>query len=529
MSSPRRCLIVPFSLLLFQLGAFFPALSKIHHWQKESKIAMDTTKDETYIRSGLIKYGDKDYEGALSDFNETIKRDPNNWMAYRYIGNTALKLKNYSNAIDSYSKAISIKPNDTLSFRGRAQAERSSDKVNEALRDYNVVLSFDPHDAVARFGRGLCYRGLKLYSKAVADLNYCIQRFPKNNDIYFQRAIVFFDAGNYHQAILDFNRSLKLGGKDNESIFYFRGMSYWHDDKPDSAIIDLKRHLIDFKDDHYGYVGLGLAYAEINDSIKSIKSYEKALELSTDNPNIFLSMSESLIKMRNFSKAKKILESELVKGRSSSNLFHLYGLAKKGTLDTLGALECFSKALEIDPKKKEVYESRMNFLIGSKKNWKFVKGDLDQLIKLNTDSFQVSRHYATRSFINFQLHDTITAKSDVDHAVRFLPDEPYPYIYRALINYYRMKKTYPSIIFFDLEKAISLNHSLSQSYLIKAIVYNEVGEIKEACKALQKAIQYGAIISSDVKHSICKGKLKDRKELGINFKMEYPKYRTTKK
>lgn len=65
-------------------------------------------------KRGLLRYERKNYEGALSDFREALKLEPDTdfWLLYAYMGSTQHQLANYNAAIRSFEKAILLEPGE---------------------------------------------------------------------------------------------------------------------------------------------------------------------------------------------------------------------------------------------------------------------------------------------------------------------------------------------------------------------------------------------------------------------------------
>jgi tetratricopeptide (TPR) repeat protein len=64
---------------------------------------------ETYYNRGVTKYLLTDYQGALSDFNKAIEKDPN---AETYLRRGIVKyiLMDYQGATGDFNKAIELNP-----------------------------------------------------------------------------------------------------------------------------------------------------------------------------------------------------------------------------------------------------------------------------------------------------------------------------------------------------------------------------------------------------------------------------------
>ena len=107
------------------------------------------------FNSGLDKYEQGDYQGAIDDFTKAIEIHPQNADAYYNRGTTKGKLKDYQGAIADYNKAISFYPQSSIAYLNRGIAKSQLEDYQGAIADYNKVISIDPQNAVAYANRSI--------------------------------------------------------------------------------------------------------------------------------------------------------------------------------------------------------------------------------------------------------------------------------------------------------------------------------------------------------------------------------------
>ena len=83
----------------------------------------------------LADYNAKNYEKAISDFQDVIKNDPQNPMAHYYLGKSYQGLKKDDDAIPAFTEAIRIKPD-------LAEASYSLGSIYYSRKDYQASLPF---------------------------------------------------------------------------------------------------------------------------------------------------------------------------------------------------------------------------------------------------------------------------------------------------------------------------------------------------------------------------------------------------
>lgn len=487
-------------------------------------ILQDTSRSNQYLRSGLRKFEAKSYEAALLDFDAAVYNSQSNWKAYRFRGDVYMELKKYESAILDYSQSLSLNGKDTLSFKGRADAKRFTGDLKGALEDYNIAIEWDPKDPGMHLGRAECYFGLRLYKQAIEDYDLPIKSIGKlSNVVFYRRGYSYLEGGHYKDAITDFTRYLSFGG-DAAIIYYYRGFSYFQINSEnilyaDSAILDLKKYEVSTKLSNLElsrvHKILGGAYAAKNDSLKARENFRQSLTIKPSDQNTFFLWGSAELNFHNYSKAIELLEEvERQTPDIDAGLYYRLGVAKAGVRDTTMSLRDYEKALKLDSTMDEVYAARLKLIYGSSKYNKFILQDLGHLIRRSNETERISLFYAARSIVNHRMQNNTEAKSDVDKAIAMSPSEPIYYIIRSVVRNNRDK----ALILADYDKAIHLNNTLMEAYLMKSYFYREQGEEKKACTNLTKAEKLGTKVPRGVRDYVCGGgPLRRMKDSALQF------------
>lgn len=118
-----------------------------------------------YHQRGFAKYFYlKDYKGAIADFNEAIKINPDcESVVFMNRGDAKNELQDYRGAILDYSKAIEIDPNNYNYYYMRGNSKYDLKDYSGALSDYSTAIEIIPSFSPLYYNRGLCkiYLGQK--------------------------------------------------------------------------------------------------------------------------------------------------------------------------------------------------------------------------------------------------------------------------------------------------------------------------------------------------------------------------------
>ena len=179
------------------------------------KQASVLTADDFFIRGGK-KSENQDYKGAIADYTQAIKLNPNYEEAYLKRGYNYSLLRNYSNAIADYNRAIKLNPNYEEAYIKRGYSRSNFKDVKGAIADYTQALKINSINSETYLIRGLAWNQLKDYKKAIADYNRVLQ-FEKNTRLaaitYGSRGIARFSSGDKKGGLADLKYGNYLFGQ----------------------------------------------------------------------------------------------------------------------------------------------------------------------------------------------------------------------------------------------------------------------------------------------------------------------------
>jgi tetratricopeptide (TPR) repeat protein len=167
--------------------------------------------DSLYYR-GAASWYYEDYDDALQDYNEVIRRDPAYIHAYHARLMVLMKFRDYEKALLDCEKLLAEHHDELYAIQCRGIAYNSLDRIDEAIADFDLALSRDPELALVYTGRSSCYYKKKDYQKAVSNADEAIKR--GYGEAYFHRGIAYSALGEYDKAIADFDEALRFDDED---------------------------------------------------------------------------------------------------------------------------------------------------------------------------------------------------------------------------------------------------------------------------------------------------------------------------
>ena len=163
-----------------------------------------------YFNRAIVRKDLGDKQGAIDDYNQAIKINPNLADAYYNRGLVRSELGDKQGEIDDYNQAIKINPNYAQAYYNRGNARFVLGDKQGAIDDYNLAIKFNPNLALAYNNRGIVRDDLGDKQGAIDDYNQAIKINPNLADAYYNRGIVRYELGDKQGAIDDFNQAIKF-------------------------------------------------------------------------------------------------------------------------------------------------------------------------------------------------------------------------------------------------------------------------------------------------------------------------------
>jgi tetratricopeptide (TPR) repeat protein len=146
---------------------------------------------------------------ALDFFNDEVKRNPTA-KTYTIRGTIWDHMREYDKAIADYTEAIRRDPQNAMVLYMRGSAREDRDDYDKAIADFSEAIRLDPKNEDAYYRRGWDCLIKKDYDKAISDLSEAIRLDPKRHSAYFGRGRAWKAKGEYDKAIADFSEAIRL-------------------------------------------------------------------------------------------------------------------------------------------------------------------------------------------------------------------------------------------------------------------------------------------------------------------------------
>ena len=170
----------------------------------------DPQLSDIHYRRGLILLYEKNYAGAIEQFQKKILADPQSaatWLnlAIAYQGNRDSKA-----AAEAYRKVTELAPNSLQAWTSYGNVLSEVGSNDQAKGAYDKALQIDPKNAPALRGRGYLYLAASQYPQAITDLRGATASDPKDPQGWVWLGQALLNSGNKPDAEAAFQKVLTL-------------------------------------------------------------------------------------------------------------------------------------------------------------------------------------------------------------------------------------------------------------------------------------------------------------------------------
>lgn len=258
-------------------------------------------------------------------------------------GRKAFTQKNYEAAVTSFREAIKIEPSDGGLYSNLAVSLANLRKFDEADEAINKAIQLLPGD-----------KNLTDTRTRITDMRQMAQLAQANT--------ILVEGDNLYKS-QDYAGAIK---KYEAAVPLVTG--------PKQAVI---------------HAALARCYAGLNDSVKTVAAYRKAMEVAPDDSNYRNSLANYYLKEKRYEDALNLYADQGGSGQADQALFNLgMSLSKQGNTEV--AELAFEKAINANPANAEAYYELGMMLYYDKKKDARAKELLDKYVQLGKNADHVS-------------------------------------------------------------------------------------------------------------------------------------------
>lgn len=160
--------------------------------------------DANFFRQrGIAAYRSGDFLGAIGNFDEAIRLNPDDAQSHNIRGNVWDELGAFERALADYDAAIRIDSNNPAAFHDRAILWQRKGALDKALVDLDRAIRFSFADAHLYCDRGLVWYQRGRHERAIADFDHAIKLDPNFTAAYINRGLILHSNREFTVAFAD--------------------------------------------------------------------------------------------------------------------------------------------------------------------------------------------------------------------------------------------------------------------------------------------------------------------------------------
>ena len=256
----------------------------------DTLLALNVDKPAVHLANGYYKYhGERDYSGAILEFENAEKKNPNNSFVFSAKGYVYRRLGKQDESVLNFQKGINLNPNNMKFVSDLVETFFFFRKVDEGLLELDKAIAMEPDNAGLYLSKSSNFADYKNDLKSARAVLDAAKSFVDPGKLKIGYLYIEQLEGNYAPLYKEFSKHPDSLLASQSGIFaYARALAvaYKADGKEDSAKkyfkIDrelmfsmLKKTPDDFRIHH----NLGIDFAGLGDREKALEHANRACRL----------------------------------------------------------------------------------------------------------------------------------------------------------------------------------------------------------------------------------------------------------
>jgi tetratricopeptide (TPR) repeat protein len=161
------------------------------------------------VARGKARLSNEEYDDAIADFTEAVRRDPAHAPAYASRAEAWARKHYRDRELDDMTVALKLEPRNTAYRVARAQSLSAQGRHEAAIADFNTAIGLEPENPALWVARGNEWRRDVKTDEAIADYSRAIQLDPSFTLAYINRGHTWRQRREFGRAIQEFSEAAR--------------------------------------------------------------------------------------------------------------------------------------------------------------------------------------------------------------------------------------------------------------------------------------------------------------------------------
>jgi predicted O-linked N-acetylglucosamine transferase (SPINDLY family) len=316
--------------------------------------------EATYLRA-LGFHQEGRLPEALAGYEQVLALEPAHSSALTMLGVIALENGNPAAAVDLLGKAVLSDARNTMAHVYRGLGFSALNRHEDSVDCYDQAIAVDPDfSALPYYSRANALMQLGRYDSALASYDEAIA-FESDLDAeaFYERGTALMRLARHEAALESFERAIALGSKNATEAHFERGNLLTILGRQEAARACFERLLNEHPEHAYARYNLGRLQHQLGDFDAALRSYEAAMRAKPDLTVAFVTGAELSRSIGRVEDAEQVLLRGLQHNPAHAPLHNSLGNVFRDGGDIGAALQCYDRALELDPDNLSAHSDRI--------------------------------------------------------------------------------------------------------------------------------------------------------------------------
>lgn len=312
---------------------------------------LETYPNDVYARKLLAQTLLKSSQpaDAAATLAPTLENAGNDPQLLALAGESYMQVRDFGKASSYLEKAAALAPKAASVRTSLGLSKLAQGDQARGLSELELATTLDPKSTQAAMALIQTEVGLKHFDKAIAAAKTLQQQQPDNPQVYNMLGAVYMLTGDKAGARTAFEKGVALQPTFFPAITNLSRLDL-QDNKPDAAKRNFEKLLEKDKTNYGAMAALGeLAMLQKN-TAEATSWYEKASAANPDAVVPALKLGQHYLRINEPQKAMTLARKFQTANPTNPELLELLGQAQVASKDTSGALETYSKLVNLIPK-----------------------------------------------------------------------------------------------------------------------------------------------------------------------------------
>ena len=324
-----------------------------------------STSVKLYLEQAQLLEQNNKIKDAFTLYQQAIEVDPHHYFIYYKLGQLLTRFQDFSAAITYYQQAINLNPQWFKPYYSLGQIATRENNLELAINYYQQAIKLKADYPWSYFNLGNIYFKLNRLELAVSFYQQAIDNHSFAQSFYFYLALgnVYLQQDKINLALECYQKCIKINPHGIEPQLN-SGLAYSKISNWQQAIASYNQVIKINPSCHLALFNLGEIFRQQGSWENAIANYHRALEIKPNDIKTFHRLQTCLVqqfpeKYSDYCAYKSALADEV----QDENFYYELGkkLSKQGLIET--AIECYLKAIEINPQFLVVYEKIYNSIL----------------------------------------------------------------------------------------------------------------------------------------------------------------------